>query len=71
MFYIINFFPNFDVKSIIFPNFGHGPFPKIAGKGPVYRLSILQENIHNLIMLKLFVYLHTWKQSPGYIFCHS
>ena len=26
--------PNFDVKLIIFPNFGHGPFPKIAGKSP-------------------------------------
>ena len=26
--------PNFDVKSIIFPNFGQGPFPKIARKGP-------------------------------------
>ena len=27
--------PNFDVMSIIFPNFGQGPFPKIAGKSPV------------------------------------
>ena len=27
--------PNFDVKLIFFfPNFGQGPFPKIAGKGP-------------------------------------
>ena len=26
--------PNFDVKSIIFPNFGQGPFPEIAGKSP-------------------------------------
>ena len=25
---------NFAVKSIIFPNFGQGPFPKIAGKSP-------------------------------------
>ena len=24
----------FDVKSVIFPNFGQGPFPKIAGKSP-------------------------------------
>ena len=24
--------PNFDVKSIIFPNFGQGPFPKIVRK---------------------------------------
>ena len=24
----------FDVKSIIFPNFGQGPFPKITGKSP-------------------------------------
>ena len=27
--------PNFDVKWIIFPNFGQGVFPKIAGKSPV------------------------------------
>ena len=28
--------PDFDVtcKSIIFPNFGQGPFPQIAGKSP-------------------------------------
>ena len=26
--------PTFDVKSIIFPNFGQGPFPKIAEKIP-------------------------------------
>ena len=26
--------PNFDDKLIIFPNFGQGPFPKIAGKSP-------------------------------------
>ena len=24
--------PNFAVKSIFFPNYGQGPFPKIAGK---------------------------------------
>ena len=29
--------PNFDVKSIIFPNFGERPFPKIAEKSPVIR----------------------------------
>ena len=29
------FSPNFAVKSIIFPNFGQGPFPKIAGKSLV------------------------------------
>ena len=34
MFYVVNFSPNFDVKSVIFPNFGQGPFPKIAGKSP-------------------------------------
>ena len=28
--------PNFDVKSITFPNFGQGPFPKIAGKSPAF-----------------------------------
>ena len=27
--------PNFDVKSILFSNFGQGPFPKKAGKSPV------------------------------------
>ena len=32
MFYVVS--PNFDVKWIIFPNFGQGPFPKIAGKSP-------------------------------------
>ena len=26
--------PNFGLKSIIFPNFGHGPSPKIAEKSP-------------------------------------
>ena len=26
---------NFDIKSIIFPNFGQEPFPKIAGKSHV------------------------------------
>ena len=33
MFYVINS-PNFAVKSVFFPNFGQGPFPKIAGKSP-------------------------------------
>ena len=32
-------FPNFDVKLIIFPNFGQGPFPKIARKSPVLVLQ--------------------------------
>ena len=27
---------NFDVKSIFFPNFDHGPYPEIAGKSPVF-----------------------------------
>ena len=27
-------YPNFEVNSIIFPNFGQGPFPKIAWKSP-------------------------------------
>ena len=31
--------PNFDVKLIIFPNFGQGPFPKIAAKSPELFLS--------------------------------
>ena len=26
--------PNFDVKSLIFSQFGQGPFRKIAGKSP-------------------------------------
>ena len=34
-------FPNFDVKSIIFPNFGQGPFPKITGKSPDLRSRII------------------------------
>ena len=42
-------FPNFDVKSIIFfPNFGQGPFPKIAGKSPVQQL-FLQKNENLLV----------------------
>ena len=32
--------PNFDVKSVIFPNFGQRPFPKIAGKSSGTGLSI-------------------------------
>ena len=38
--------PNFAVKSIIFPNFGQEPFPKIAGKSPESRkqcVSCLQD----------------------------
>ena len=27
--------PNFDIKSIIYPNFGQGHFPKNAGKNTV------------------------------------
>ena len=34
--------PNFDVESIIFPNFGLGPFPKIAGKCPGFSLTYLK-----------------------------
>ena len=35
MVYAMSFIsPNFDVKSISFPNFGQGHFPKIAGKSP-------------------------------------
>ena len=26
---------NFDKSQLFFPNFGQGPFPKIAGKSPV------------------------------------
>ena len=38
--------PNFDVKSIIFfPNFGQGPFPKIAGKGPAISSAVFQVDI--------------------------
>ena len=29
---------NFDANLIIFPNFGQGPFPKIAGKSPGFIL---------------------------------
>ena len=40
--------PNFDVKLIIFPNFGQGPFPKIAGKGPVMNVAFHQ-GLHRLL----------------------
>ena len=33
--------PNFDVKSVIFPDFGQGPFPKTAGKSPAFYLVTL------------------------------
>ena len=33
MFYVVNF-SQFSCESSIFPNFGQGHFPKIAGKGP-------------------------------------
>ena len=36
--------PNFDVKLIIFPNFGQGPFPKIAGKVPALILPLYRAN---------------------------
>ena len=39
------FSPNFDVKSIFFPNFGQGPFPKIAGKGPVDKAGFIQASL--------------------------
>ena len=31
--------PNSVVKSVVFPNFSQGPFPKIAGKSPVNPLN--------------------------------
>ena len=44
--------PNFDVKSIIFPNFDQGPFPKIAGKGPTRAWQTL---IHGKECFTLFI----------------
>ena len=41
------FSPNFDAKSIIFPNFGQGPFPKIAGKGPDIEKSWKKSSTNN------------------------
>ena len=37
--------PNSDVKLIIFPNFGKGPFPKIAEKGPEHDQSLDLEGL--------------------------
>ena len=38
--------PNFDVKSIIFPTFGQGPIPKIAGKSPASTDQVLTAVFH-------------------------
>ena len=49
--------PNFDVKSIIHPNFGQGPFPKIAGKAleaKDYHIccgEVFLEHIENIFMV--------------------
>ena len=53
--------PNFDVKSIFFPNFGQGPFPKIAGKGPGKHLSFLNATsiplcIHSKLLMLAFLF---------------
>ena len=34
MFYVVNFSQILMLNRSFFPNFGQGPFPKIAGKGP-------------------------------------
>ena len=34
MFYVVKFLPILMLSRSFFPNFGQGPFPKIAGKGP-------------------------------------
>ena len=60
------FSPNFDAKSIIFPNYGQGPFPKIAGQGPDIEkswekrstnINILIKNTKHLILLILIVHM--------------
>ena len=48
-------FPNFDVKLIIFPNFGQGPFPKIAGKGPEFSKSDLGSQRHSLLYKHIII----------------
>ena len=67
------FSSNFDVKSIFFPNFGQGPFPKIAGKGPVgkfirmirvkglissYKFPNYILHVHALLFLQTYLYLN-------------
>ena len=50
--------PNFDVKSIIFPNFGQGPFPKIAGKSPDVTkmwMARIKRQLCNTVIVILFV----------------
>ena len=47
--------PNFDVKSIIFPNFGRGPFPKIVGNGPA--LSFFDRGCSYFAQGLLMVYI--------------
>ena len=36
--------PNVDDKSIIFPNFGQGPFSIIAGKSPAVSIAVCAPN---------------------------
>ena len=52
MFYVVNF-SQFDVKSILFPNFGQGPFPKNAGKGPVVVNRVLYEHFTQFFFFNL------------------
>ena len=53
--------PNFDVKAIIFPNFGQGPIPKIAGKSSVVKMphywkSHVTAHISSLAVIRLNSY---------------
>ena len=43
--------PNFDFKSIIFPHFGQGPFPKIAEKALHYKGTALYVVYHKYLDL--------------------
>ena len=42
---------NFDVKLIIFPNFGQGPFPKIAEKSPEYTVQCTRKNKYTIYQI--------------------
>ena len=58
--------PNFAIKSIIFSNYGQGPFPKITGKSPalirLYRLQ-MHRLFESLLLAHANLYCTCWIQA--------
>ena len=64
----------FDVKSIIFSNFGQGPFPKIAGKSP--DVCVFSKILNLFIWTyattsNVIILLSIRKFSRGFYFCET